>query len=104
MTEQISNSQPNRIEGDFSTIMPARFAIICARFNEFIVKKLEEGAIDTLRRHGVPLEHIDVVYVPGAHELPLAAQACAKTKRYDAIIALGAVIRGATAHFDVFVS
>ena len=104
MTKQLSNSQPRRIEGDFSANSAARFAIICSRFNEFIVKKLEEGAIDTLRRHGVSLENIDVVYVPGAHELPLAAQACAKSKKYAAIIALGAVIRGATAHFDVVVS
>lgn len=93
----------NRIEGDY-ILEDARYAIICARFNDFIVSKLEAGAIDTLKRHGTDLNNIDVYYVPGAHELPLAAQKAAETGKYDAIIALGAVIKGATAHFDVVVN
>lgn len=92
-----------RFEGDF-VLEDARYAIICARFNEFIVQKLEMGAIDTLKRHGTDLDNIDIYYVPGAHELPIAAQRAAAGKKYDAIIALGAVIRGATTHFDVVVN
>lgn len=95
--------QVNRIEGDF-ILDNARYAIICARFNDFIVNKLEAGAIDTLKRHGTDLSNIDVAYVPGAHELPVTAQRMAATGRYDAIIALGAVIKGSTAHFDVVVN
>ncbi|UJF25381.1 6,7-dimethyl-8-ribityllumazine synthase [Suttonella sp. R2A3] len=97
------SQQPKRIEGQFSDAN-ARYAIICARFNELIVSKLEGGAIDALIRHGVSAEQIDIIYVPGAHELPIAAQRLAASKRYDAIIALGAVIRGATAHFEVVVN
>lgn len=96
-------SQVNRIEGHFHAD-GARYAIICSRFNEFIVNKLEGAAIDTLVRHGTDATNIDVYYVPGAHELPLIAQRCAQTKKYDAIIALGAVIKGSTAHFDVVVA
>lgn len=94
----------NRIEGTFTDAGQARYAIICSRFNDFIVSKLEAAAIDTLRRHGVAAQNIDVLYVPGAHELPIAAQRCAQTEKYDAIIALGAVIKGSTAHFDVVVN
>lgn len=94
----------NRIEGSFHDAGQARYAIICSRFNDFIVSKLEAAAIDTLRRHGVAAQNIDVLYVPGAHELPLAAQRCAQTEKYDAIIALGTVIKGGTAHFDVVVN
>ncbi len=94
----------NRIEGQFCWISNTRYAIICARFNDFIVNKLEAAAIDTLKRHGVPAENIDVYYVPGAHELPIVAQRCAASKKYDAIIALGAVIKGATGHYDVVVN
>ncbi|MBV7435223.1 6,7-dimethyl-8-ribityllumazine synthase [Cardiobacteriaceae bacterium TAE3-ERU3] len=97
------NQQVNRIEGDF-VLEDARYAIICSRFNELIVSKLEAGAIDTLKRHGTELSNIDVIYIPGAHELPIAAQRLAATGRYEAIIALGAVIRGSTAHFDVVVN
>jgi 6,7-dimethyl-8-ribityllumazine synthase len=80
-----------------------KFCIILARFNDFIGSKLLSGAIDELKRHGVSDDNIDVVRVPGAFEIPLAAQKFAKTGKYDAIITLGAVIKGATAHFD-FVS
>lgn len=98
------NQEVNRIEGDFVVDESARFALICARFNDLIVHKLETAAIDTLCRHGVKGKHIDAYYVPGAHELPLAAQRAAMLGKYDAIIALGAVIEGSTAHFDVVVN
>jgi 6,7-dimethyl-8-ribityllumazine synthase len=77
-----------------------KFGVAVSRFNEFITKKLVEGAQDALLRHGVSQEDIDVAWVPGSFELPLAAQKLAQTKRYDAIICLGAVIRGGTPHFD----
>ncbi|MBP3924481.1 6,7-dimethyl-8-ribityllumazine synthase [bacterium] len=77
-----------------------RFCIIIARFNDFIGSKLLAGAIDELKRHGVEAENIDVVKVPGAFEIPLATLKCAQTKRYSAIITLGAIIKGATPHFD----
>lgn len=77
-----------------------RFAIVVARFNELITGQLASGARDGLRRHGVADDAIDVAYVPGALEIPIAAQRLAASGRYDAVICLGAVIRGATAHFD----
>jgi 6,7-dimethyl-8-ribityllumazine synthase len=77
-----------------------KYAIVVGRFNEFIGSKLLAGAIDTLKRHGVDEELIDIAWVPGAFEIPLVAKKLAKTSRYDAIICLGAVIRGATPHFD----
>lgn len=87
------------IEGDF-TIRDARFAIVAARFNGFIVENLVAGAIDALCRHGIGETDIDLVRVPGSFEIPLAAQRLAASERYDGIIAVGAVIRGATPHFD----
>jgi 6,7-dimethyl-8-ribityllumazine synthase len=92
-------SEIKTIEGQL-TISGARFGIVVARFNSFIVDALESGAIDALRRHGVMDADIEVVRVPGAFEIPLAAQAMAAAKKYDGIIALGAVIRGSTPHFD----
>lgn len=89
----------NTIEGDF-TVADARFAIVASRFNGFIVEGLIAGAVDTLRRHGVAEANIDLIRVPGAFEMPLVAQRLAASERYEAIIALGAVIRGATPHFD----
>lgn len=77
-----------------------KYGIVVGRFNEFIGSKLLSGAIDTLVRHGVDQEAIDVIWVPGAYEMPLIAKKLAKSKQYDAILCLGAVIRGATAHFD----
>ncbi|MBI3949501.1 MAG: 6,7-dimethyl-8-ribityllumazine synthase [Acidobacteria bacterium] len=77
-----------------------RFGIVIARFNEFIARSLLEGARDALQRHGVADENMDVVWVPGAFEIPLAAKRLAQSGRYDAIICLGAVIRGGTPHFD----
>ncbi|KRQ87552.1 6,7-dimethyl-8-ribityllumazine synthase [Caloramator mitchellensis] len=77
-----------------------RFGIVVGRFNEFVGGKLLSGAMDALRRHGADEENIDVAWVPGAFEIPLAAKKMAKTNKYDAIICLGAVIRGATPHFE----
>ena len=77
-----------------------RVGIVAARFNEFIVSKLLSGCEDGLLRHGVRSEDIAVAWVPGAFEIPLAAQAMAESGKYDAVITLGAVIRGATSHYD----
>ena len=77
-----------------------RVGIVAARFNEFIVSKLLSGCEDGLLRHGVRSEDIAVAWVPGAFEIPLAAQTMAKSGKYDAVITLGAVIRGATSHYD----
>lgn len=77
-----------------------RVGIVLSRFNHLIGDKLLEGALDTLRRHGVTDGNVGIARVPGAFEIPLAAQEMAKSGRYDAVICLGAVIRGATAHFD----
>lgn len=77
-----------------------RFGIVLARFNSFIGERLLEGALDTLRRSGVIDEDIELVRVPGAYEIPLLAQKMARAGRFDAILCLGAVIRGATPHFD----
>lgn len=75
-----------------------RIAIACARFNEFFVSKLLEGAVDAIVRHGGKTEDIDVAWVPGSYELPIAVQKFLATKKYDAVIALGVVIQGATPH------
>ncbi|MHC1682002.1 MAG: 6,7-dimethyl-8-ribityllumazine synthase [Clostridiaceae bacterium] len=77
-----------------------RYGIVVGRFNEFIVSKLLGGAIDGLKRHGVEEDNIDVAWVPGAFEIPLVAKKMAKSNKYDAIICLGAVIKGSTPHFD----
>lgn len=77
-----------------------KFAIVASRFNEFIVNKLISGAEDALLRHGVDNDNITLVWVPGAFEIPLAAQKLAKSGKFDAIICVGAVIRGATSHYD----
>ena len=74
--------------------------IVAARFNEFIVSKLVSGALDGLKRHDVKEEDIDIAWVPGAFEIPLIADKMAKSKKYDAVICLGTVIRGATSHYD----
>lgn len=87
------------IEGDLQA-RGARFGIVLARFNSFIGEPLLSGATDTLIRHGVDASSIVVVRVPGAHEIPLAAKRMAASGNYDAIVALGAVIRGATPHFE----
>ncbi len=87
------------IEGAL-TIQGARFCVVVARFNSFIVESLLEGALDTLKRHGAEDADITIVRVPGAFELPLALEKIAAKGDYDAIIALGAVIRGGTPHFE----
>ena len=89
----------NTIEGLLTT-QNQRFCIILSRFNDFIGGKLLEGAIDELQRHGVDNQDIDIVRVPGAFEIPLAAKKCAKSGNYAAIITLGAVIKGSTSHYD----
>ena len=86
-------------EGDL-TVNGTRFCLIASRFNGFIVEQLIEGAVDTLLRHGAKRDNIALVRTPGAFELPLAAKRIAGSGTYDAIIALGAVIRGGTAHFE----
>jgi 6,7-dimethyl-8-ribityllumazine synthase len=88
------------IEGTFAVPAGARFAIVASRFNHFVVDRLVEGAVDALVRHGVPAASITVVRVPGAWELPLVTRRIAGSKKVDAVIALGAVIRGSTPHFD----
>ncbi len=87
------------IEGQM-TLRDAKFCIIAGRFNDRIVEDLIRGAGDALRRHGIGDSAIDLVRVPGAFELPLAARRLARTRQYDALVALGVVIRGATPHFD----
>ena len=77
-----------------------KFGIIVGRFNEFIGGKLLGGAIDALKRHGVEEDEIEIDWVPGAFEIPLVAKKMVKSKKYDAVICLGAVIRGSTPHFD----
>jgi len=86
-------------EGDL-VIRDAKVCLVVSRFNSFIVEQLESGAIDALVRHGADRDDITVVRVPGAFELPLAVQKVAEMQRFDAIIALGAVIRGGTPHFE----
>ena len=92
-------SSHKTIEGDL-VIKGARFGLAVARFNSFVVESLLEGAIDELKRHGARDGDIEIIRVPGAYELPLAIKKMAATKKYDAIVALGAVIRGGTPHFD----
>jgi 6,7-dimethyl-8-ribityllumazine synthase len=88
-----------KIEGSLNA-SKLKVAIVTARFNEFITSKLLAGAIDCLERHDIEKKNIDEVWVPGAFEIPLAALALAESKKYDAVICLGAVIRGSTSHYD----
>jgi 6,7-dimethyl-8-ribityllumazine synthase len=87
------------IEGNFHSVS-GRYVLLVSRWNSFVVEHLKEGALDALRRHGVDNGQITVVYAPGAFEMPLVAQKLARSGNYDAIIALGAVIRGGTPHFE----
>jgi 6,7-dimethyl-8-ribityllumazine synthase len=91
---------PGSIEGKLIADPSARFAIVAARFNEFVVDELVKGAQNGLLRHGVSAENITLVRVPGAFELPQVCRRLAKSNKFDAVIACGAVIRGSTAHFD----
>ncbi|HWR05236.1 6,7-dimethyl-8-ribityllumazine synthase [Sporomusa sp.] len=77
-----------------------KFGIIVARFNEFITSKLLGGTLDALKRHGATAENMEIAWVPGAYEIPLIAQKMAMSKKYDAVICLGTVIRGSTSHYD----
>lgn len=90
---------PKIIEGHFSG-EGRKFGIAVSRFNAFITQHLLEGALDTLRRHGVEDDEITAVWAPGAYELPLVVKRMAESGKYDAVLALGCVIRGATPHFD----
>jgi 6,7-dimethyl-8-ribityllumazine synthase len=89
----------NYIEGNLSAAGRS-FGVVASRFNDLIVRRLLDGALDAIERHGGDLGSVDVVWVPGSYEIPLAAKRLAISGRYDAIVCLGAVIRGATAHFD----
>jgi 6,7-dimethyl-8-ribityllumazine synthase len=89
----------NEIKGQLNA-GDSKFAIVVSRFNEFITSKLLGGAIDCLQRHGAPDEHITVFWVPGSIEITLAAKKLAASGKYDAVICLGAVIRGQTSHYD----
>jgi 6,7-dimethyl-8-ribityllumazine synthase len=90
---------PTTYEGAFAP-PPGRFALVAARFNHFIVEHLVGGALDAFQRHGVSAEAIDLVRVPGSFEIPLVAQRLAASRKYAAVVCLGAVIRGDTDHYD----
>ncbi|MDX1419851.1 MAG: 6,7-dimethyl-8-ribityllumazine synthase, partial [Rubricoccaceae bacterium] len=84
------------LEGSLVAPEGARFALVCSRFNDAITQRLLDGALDALARHGADAEQVDVAWCPGAFEVPLVAKTMAESGRYDAVVALGAVIRGAT--------
>ena len=90
----------NTFEGNLYADSNDKFCIVISRFNDFIGAKLLDGAIDTFKRLNVKEENIDVIYVPGAFEIPLSASLAAKTKKYSAIVTLGAIIKGSTDHYD----
>ena len=92
-------SKPKIIEGDM-VCRNSKFGIVISRFNDFINERLLGGAVDALKRHGANDNEIEIIYVPGAFEIPLAVQKAALSKKYDAIIAIGSVIRGGTPHFE----
>ena len=92
-------STPRIIEGQMNA-QGLKFAIVATRFNDFIVDRLVGGAVDYLARHGGSVDDVTIIRIPGAFEMPVVCQKLAKSGKYDGIIALGAVIRGATAHFD----
>ncbi len=95
----MANDQPKIIEGELLA-RDLRFAFVAARFNDLIVEALVRGALDALRRHGATEKQIEIVRVPGAFDIPIAARKLALSRRYDALVALGAVVRGQTPHFD----
>jgi len=95
----VAIDQVKIIEGEL-VVRDLRFAVVIARFNDFVVESLLKGALDALRRHGATDKQIEVVRVPGAFDLPVVARKLALSRRYEALIALGAVIRGQTPHFD----
>ncbi len=91
--------QPKIIEGEL-TARDLRFAIVATRFNEFVVEPLLRGALDALKRHGAAEKQIEIIRVPGAFDMPVVVRKLAMSRRYEALIAIGAVIRGQTPHFD----
>jgi len=93
------NEAPKIIEGELLA-RDLRFAFIAARFNDFVVEPLIRGAMDALKRHGAAEKQIEIVRVPGAFDIPIVARKLALSRRYEALIALGAVVRGHTPHFD----
>ncbi len=95
----MSNELPKITEGELLA-RDLRFAFIAARFNDFVVEPLIRGALDALKRHGAADKQIEIVRVPGAFDIPIVARKLALSRRYDALIALGAVVRGQTPHFD----
>ena len=94
---------PHIIEGH-CVAGDARFALVAGRFNAFITEKLLDGALDALRRHGADVDRVTVAWCPGSYEVPLVAKKLAASGDYDAVICLGAVIRGATSHYDLVAS
>jgi 6,7-dimethyl-8-ribityllumazine synthase len=90
---------PKIIEGEL-VARDLRFGFVAARFNDFVVEPLIRGAVDTLKRHGATEKQIEIVRVPGAFDIPIVARKMALSRRYDALVALGAVVRGQTPHFD----
>jgi 6,7-dimethyl-8-ribityllumazine synthase len=97
-------SQPKIVEGGLVVVRGTKVAIVAARFNHFIVDRLTDGAVDAFVRHGGEASDVAIVRVPGAWEIPVAVARIAKGKKVDAIVALGAVIRGSTPHFDYVAS
>jgi 6,7-dimethyl-8-ribityllumazine synthase len=95
----VATDQPKVIEGEL-LVRDLRFGVVITRFNDFVVEPLLRGALDALKRHGAADKQIEIVRVPGAFDLPVAARKLALSRRYEALIALGAVIRGQTPHFD----
>lgn len=90
----------NILNGNFTNLEDKKVALVASRFNEFIVQKLIDGAQDALLRHGIKSNNINLIWVPGAFEIPAVVQKAASSQKFDSVIALGAVIRGATPHFD----
>jgi 6,7-dimethyl-8-ribityllumazine synthase len=95
----VATDQPKVIEGEL-LVRDLRFGVVITRFNDFVVEPLLRGALDALKRHGAADKQIEIVRVPGAFDLPVAARKLALSRRYEALIALGAVIRGQTPHFE----
>jgi len=95
-----TETKPIIIEGVLVVPPDARFAIVASRFNHFIVDRLVDGALDALRRHGCEPDRVTIVRVPGSWEMPVAAARLVSSRKFDAVIAIGAVIRGSTPHFD----
>jgi 6,7-dimethyl-8-ribityllumazine synthase len=99
-----ARSGPRMVEGQLVVPAGARFALVAARFNHFIVDRLVEGALDAIARHGGSVGNVSIIRVPGAWEIPTVVARLASRKSVDAVIALGAVIRGSTPHFDYVAS